>query len=46
MGAQSSISFYKSLGAKSLDEWNCMRLDGPSLAALERLIPPDTTTSS
>lgn len=29
-----SIAFYKSLGAKPMDEWTVMRLDGDALAAL------------
>ena len=29
-----SIGFYKSLGARPMDEWTVMRVDGPALAAL------------
>jgi GNAT superfamily N-acetyltransferase len=29
-----SIGFYKSLGARALDEWTVMRVDGAALAAL------------
>ena len=29
-----SIGFYKSLGAKFMDEWTVMRVDGPALAEL------------
>jgi len=29
-----SIGFYKSLGARSMDEWTVMRVDGPALTAL------------
>ena len=29
-----AIQFYKSLGAKPMDEWTVMRLDGPALAQL------------
>ena len=29
-----SIGFYRSLGARPMDEWTVMRVDGPALAAL------------
>jgi GNAT superfamily N-acetyltransferase len=29
-----SIGFYKSLGARPMDEWTVMRVDGPALASL------------
>lgn len=29
-----SIGFYKSLGARPLDDWTVMRVDGPALASL------------
>jgi GNAT superfamily N-acetyltransferase len=29
-----SIGFYKSLGARAMDEWTVMRVDGPAIAAL------------
>jgi len=29
-----SIGFYRSLGARAMDEWTVMRVDGPALAAL------------
>ena len=29
-----SIAFYKALGAKMMDEWTVMRVDGPALAQL------------
>ena len=29
-----SIAFYKSLGAKPMDEWTVMRVDGDALTAL------------
>lgn len=29
-----SIGFYRSLGARRMDEWTVMRVDGPALAAL------------
>ena len=29
-----SIGFYQSLGARPMDEWTVMRVDGPALAAL------------
>jgi GNAT superfamily N-acetyltransferase len=32
-----SIGFYKSLGAKPMDEWTVMRVDGPVLAQLAAL---------
>jgi GNAT superfamily N-acetyltransferase len=31
-----SIGFYKSLGARLMDEWTVMRVDGPALSALAR----------
>src|SRR3546814_1999992 len=31
-----SIGFYKSLGAKVMDEWTVMRVDGDALPALAR----------
>lgn len=35
-----SIAFYKLLGAESMgEEWDQMRLEGPPLAALEKLLP-------
>jgi len=34
-----SIGFYKALGAKPMDEWTVMRLDGPALARLGNFTP-------
>lgn len=34
-----ALGFYRSLGARSLDEWTAMRVDGPALAALALLAP-------
>jgi GNAT superfamily N-acetyltransferase len=34
-----SIGFYKSLGAKMMDEWTGCRLDGPALTALATRAP-------
>ena len=31
-----SIGFYRQLGARSMDEWTGMRLDGPALAGLAK----------
>ena len=31
-----SIGFYKSLGARPMDEWTVMRVDGPALEALAK----------
>jgi len=32
-----SITFYKSLGAKMMDEWTVMRVDGDALESLAAL---------
>ena len=32
-----SIGFYKALGAKAMDDWTVMRVDGPALTALAKL---------
>ncbi len=32
-----SIGFYKSLGARAMDDWTVMRVDGPALTALAGL---------
>ncbi len=34
-----SIAFYKSLGAKFMDEWTVMRVDGPELTRLAAAAP-------
>lgn len=34
-----SIEFYKALGAKLMDEWTVMRVDGPALAELAGAAP-------
>ena len=34
-----SIAFYKSLGAKFMDEWTVMRVDGPELTRLATVAP-------
>ncbi|GAB3457252.1 GNAT family N-acetyltransferase [Streptomonospora sediminis] len=36
-----SIAFYRSLGARPMDEWTVFRLDGEALAALGGAAPPD-----
>ena len=33
-----SIKFYESIGAKALDEWVGMRVDGPNLEKLAHLL--------
>ena len=32
-----SIGFYKGLGARAMDDWTVMRVDGPALTALAKL---------
>jgi GNAT superfamily N-acetyltransferase len=34
-----SIGFYRSLGARAMDDWTVMRVDGDALAALAQLRP-------
>jgi GNAT superfamily N-acetyltransferase len=40
-----SIDFYRSIGARSMDEWTVQRLDGDALASLARAFDNDTSNS-